>query len=771
MLRDTTDSEIDSQDRRDTIGFWLRWIRAAKKAAKDHWDDSKDAWEEYENKPNTGEAQIAGATTRTNTQRYPIYYSSCKTLEPAYFARTPDTVTRRMFDIDDPMATTMCMMSERFSKYLIERCNHDSSVRSAVQDFIHADKASLQVVYEADIVQEMERKPLMMQMGEDGETSYYDGGNLHEGEVSEDEEGYFYQSPIEKASNKHIKLVPTRFNKVIHTPNATSQDEIIDMAYWFCLDYDEACKKFPNISPDRLPWRTDKAYKEDEDSNKRPDTPGKFLEGWECWSKRTKKVYFVCEDYEEGFLKEPAEDPYKLRTFFPSTPFIIGSPPSGSLYPTPAWVHVRATAKILHKMYGRVFSLIEQVRRRAIVDESNTELLAALQDLDSGEFITSRNMQAILDKGGLANMVAYLPVKELVEAIAELSQLEDKFKNNFYEWFGVPDILRGASDPIETAAAQQIKQGSAHDRFKYQKKQVMDMDRDAIEMMMDLGYQVYDDTEMAEILGYQYMQPDDQQRFFPALQILRNDPARLIRIEIETDSTSFVDERVEQEQRNAVGQLIIGGLDKIAAMAQTTPMFVPVALRTLLYGISGLKGGKDFDNDVVQAVNQLVEQASQPQAQPPPPPDYEAMKIEQKRQEVETKARLSEMEMRLKEQDLMLKDKKINAEMRSDDIDARLEQQSIAIKQMIETKWQEIDQIRLALDAREKLIEEKRLAIDTQLQLASQATPKALTINLGGKGKVEKESEEPVKPKKRRYTPAGRDLDGNAIAWDVEDVV
>lgn len=769
MNRGTTEPTEDAPERRTTPEFWLAWVKAAKKGARAHWDDAKDAWDEFKNQASET-AQIAGEISRTTgSRKYPAYWSACKTIQPAYYARTPTVTTRRLFDIDDPIAATSCLIVERLAKHLIENCNFDEVMQSAVQDFIHADKATAQVIYEADIKEGTERKPIEARQMEDGSVVPYDGERPYAGEaeILSDENGHYYESPYKRAENKKIRVAKARYNRILHTPEATCEDEITERAYYFCVDYDEALRKFPDIKLANVPWKTSRAYKEDgeaeqHDSN---DKPGKYLEGWECWCSRTKKVYFVCEGYNEGFLKEPIDDPYKLRKFYPSPPFVISNRPDDSLYPTPDWIQLKPTADLLHKCYARIMQMVDAARRRALVDEASEEVIQALEELDSGEFVTAKNLGAIVEKGGLSNLIQYLPVEELVKAISELVQLEERFDAKFAQWKGVPDILQGISDAVETARAQEIKTGAAHDRFKFDKYEIQRLARDLIEQMVDIALQVYEPDEIAEITGLQYMQPQDQDNFPQAVQDLKSDWARLLRVEIETDSTSFVDEEIEQNKRQKVGELLIGGLDKIAAIAQTTPDFVPVALRVLLYGISGLQGGKDFEDDVIAAVNQLVQKAQQPPPGPPPPDPIEQMK-----------AQVAMEEIRLKQQQIGVEMQKVAQKGQESQVDAALKAQEQRFDEWLQAQKLEVERMKIALAEREKLIEERRLAEDTRLevmkaQAAQAAPPKAVTINLGGGSSKPKSAEpdQPERPKRKRITPI-RDADGNAVSYDYEEL-
>lgn len=129
-------------DERNTPDFWRRWIKSAEKASKAFWDRSAEAWAEYEN-----QTCIDDEVPRA----FPIYWSSCKTLEPAYYSRTPTITTQRRFEQKDEVALTASLIVERLGRYLVDECEFDAAMQASVQDFIHADKTCTQLLYDHDI--------------------------------------------------------------------------------------------------------------------------------------------------------------------------------------------------------------------------------------------------------------------------------------------------------------------------------------------------------------------------------------------------------------------------------------------------------------------------------------------------------------------------------------------------------------------------------------------------------------------------------------------
>jgi hypothetical protein len=744
----------------ESAAYWFRWLSHSKREAKPHFQDGRSAWKEYEN----GRKQVEDEDkTKGLTPKYPIYWSSCKTLEPAFYSRTPKIQTRRKFEVNDGPANTACLIGQRFAEWLIENSNFDAVMRKSVQDFIHADKACTQVVVEEEVENVPARIPLTQS---DAQTFLGPDGKPYAGEVMQDEQGFFYTG-TERRKKKVVKLIPAIFDEVLHTPEARTEAEIEDKAFHFSMTKEKALMRFPTLKGKDIAW---KKGKEEEGSK---ESCAQFLEGYEIWCKATKKLYFVSEQYREGLL-DSKDDPYRLRGFFPSTKFIISNLPSKSMYPTPAYIHLAPTCDQLHSMYERVFRLVHSIRRRALVDGAEPELINALNS-DDLEFIAA-SLSSILEKGGLEKMVLFVPVAELVTALAELRELDNQFKNNFYEWMGVPDILRGVTDPIETLGAQEIKTGAAHDRFKNTKKMVAEMARDSIEMLLDLAVVTYTPEEIQKIVGFQFMSQEHQQNFMAGLEILKDDEMRLVRIEIDTDSLSFIDENQKQQKRQVLADTLTKGIQAVSQTSKVDPAFANVMLQVVLLTLEADQIGRDLGDGMKAAVGQLQEMAKQPP--PPPPPDYEGMKIQVKNHELELKNVTEQRKLDLAQQKLALDE-------REQLLKTVLDAQKTELEERMQSFFETTERIRVALEvqattlqAQETVMEEKRLALETMLKTVEEKTKTVTEATTSAQSKspapppvtISLNTNQPISLKRPRRSKFKINRQGGEMHVESEDV-
>lgn len=700
-------------DKRNNVAYWLRWIKGARKASKETWQEADAAWREFDNGKRCSDDS---SSSDDKGRLFPLYWQCCDTVSSAYYAKTPKLIARRKFDIEDPDALTAGLIAERLAEHLRDNCAFDATMSAAVSDLLHASKTTTQLVTKQTI--EVVQVPVPVMLAADGVTYLTQDGQPVT-DVQQDAQGQLFTlSTIEKKRTS-VGIKPVIYDELIHDPEASCEEDITAIGLHFVMDYDEAKERFLKNEDGSykdiiLPFKSNTNYHDDERDKDRDDLPGKYLEGWEIWDKKTQTVYFVSCDYSEAFL-DSKPDLYKLRRFFPIAPLVITNKPKKNLYPRPVYSRLRPTLEKLHDLYARKFDLIDGIRRRCLVDGSEPDLVDALNSLESGAFIACKNLQALLDKGGVQNLILWIPVAELISAISEINSLEAEFKNLVYEWFGVPDILRGVSDPQEALGTQQIKSTAAHDRFKVIKMRVQELARNSLEMMLDLAVHIMEPEEIQEIIGFKYLSQEHQRRFPAGLEILKDDASRIVRLDLETDSTSFIDQQAEVMKRKAITDTVINGLAMIGKMENQE--FAPVVIQALLYNISAAGGSKEFEDGVMKSVKQLIDRKNQPQEPAPPPPDYEAMKIELKQMEGQQKAAIEMRKLDQKEIQLSLEERDREFSRELEVLRADLDAQMQKFVQASESMRLENERYQVIMTQREKLIEEQRLALDAAIAM------------------------------------------------------
>lgn len=614
----------DKERREPSVGFWISQIEAAKEAAKDYERDTKSAWDEFLG----GEGGYQRSDVRKNKTRYPIYWSSVKTVQPMLYSRTPITVVERMFDdMTDNVARLGSVCLERLAQYLIRSCAFDRVMYHVRDHYIHGGKTTARVCFEAEIT-ETPDKMYFAPLPPDPSASPVPGMPVvtqwvnNEGqllptdmELQQDEQGYYIETKAEDVRCK-IDVLPVHYCDLLHTPNARTEEEVDFKAFKSLMTKREVAKKFGEGVANNLKFVP---VGEDENEKNAPKViPTKYATIWEIWDLRDRQVYWLEENYKEGFLKPEnyeGGDPYELCGFFPCAPFMLGTVGPDDMYPVPDYVQLKPLIQQLHGLSERLRRLVRAARRRGLFDASVQQLLVLNNDDDDGDFIGVDNFQELIGEQSLDKLIKYFPVREIVEAVQEISNVIGMYEEKFNEIYGIPDIMRGVSDPRETAAAQQEKGKFLSLRASAVQREFQRLVRDTIEIMCDLALKKFPEDKLKEVMGFYRMDQKDQQIWPQVLLLLQDDEERKLRIAIETDSTITMNQNAEIEQRNYLAKTLFEGLAAVANATQGNEAFIPVVMETLMFVIRKLQQGKEIE----ESLRVSMEKALQPQ-QPKPDP-------------------------------------------------------------------------------------------------------------------------------------------------------
>lgn len=744
--------------------IWDR-IEEAKRQAKSWYADTKASIEEA----SKGEKQNS-RTGRTEKKGFPIWWASIRTVQPALYSRTPNPISRAMLtDIEDAAADLASICHERIANQLIEACPFDRVMGYTRDMYLHSGRTAPRVVYDAKFTKEIEQEKIYVQPTNEQPLD----GNV---QYQQDEQGIFYiqEKEVEKLETDSVFPQPLHYTDMLHSPNARWEEEIDWKAYKALMSKHDVAARFGEEIAGVLQY-TYNNDKDDKKSSKNKSTDYCCI--WEYWNKKDKKVYWLCESYKENFL-DIKDDPYQLVGFFPSPPMMIGTTDYDNLYPVPDFVQVEPLIKQLNGSFDRYRRLLLSLKRKGIYDQKFEELKKLGQDGEETEFIGIKNFRQLIQEGGLDNLIHFFPVKEFSEAVIEVANSMQDLEQKFYDLYGIPDILRGVSDPRETAEAQQQKGRFISLRFSAIQKDFQKLARDTIELMCDLALKFYDDQKLADICGYRFMTPEQQALFPEVLQILRNDQQRQLRIDIETDSTITMNEQAESERRKYLADVINMGIPGLAnpEMSQAGKLVIAEALN---YYVRGLSNGKQVQASLSAAIKELKEPPPPPE---PPPPDPMMQKIQidaqLKTQELQQDGQIRQAELQLKgqtlqleqmklerdfalkEQELIIESQKVANESNLESVKVSMAQQQQLFQQEMDKLKQELDSFKVVSAEQEKRDTERRLEREEQRQQfemilrAKEATKQDIPpINL---------TVEAAKPTKKKAT-VGKDEFGNTV--------
>jgi hypothetical protein len=212
-------------------------------------------------------------------------------------------------------------------------------------------------------------------------------------------------------------------------------------------------------------------------------------------------------------------------------------------------------------------------------------------------------------QGNVNNMIGSVPVDSVVNLLNTLEAQKQQTIQNIYELTGISDIMRGATDPRETAKAQLIKGVFGSLRFQDRQKQVQNHRRNIYRIIAEIIAEHYDIDTIYEMTGIilphaeqkasiemqvkalqaqgaqipdnllkQYEDIESNPTWEEVLDVLRSDKLRNYTVEIETTATAFDNKEELTEAINNLTNTYVN-MCQIAATLNSPELvkgFIPV---------------------------------------------------------------------------------------------------------------------------------------------------------------------------------------------------
>ncbi len=559
--------------------------------------------------------------------RLNILWSNVQTSAPALYSRTPKPYVERRFKESDPISRAASEILERCLIYTISDYGFHEVMKQVRDDYLLAGRGTAWVRYKA---------------------------NIQEDELLEE--------------NACVEYV--HWSDFVHQP----------ARFWSEVDW-VARKWYPNRKQlneffgeelgEQIPLNYSKQDSKSDDS----ETVEKKACIYEIWDKPTKKVYYISKSVTNRPLMVK-EDPLGLKEFFPCPKPLFATTTTDTLVPVPDFCEYQDLAEELDETVNRISILTTALKVAGVYDASLQGIEQLVSSTAESELIPVENWRSIIEVGGIDGAISWLPVGQVAQVITALSQRVDILKQQIYEVTGISDIVRGASDPRETATAQQIKGRFSTLRIADRQAEIQRFARDLISRMAEIIAEKFSIETLAMMSGIKLESPEMAQMFQMAVEFLRIDRIRSYMIEIETDSTIAVDEQIDKQARieyiDSVGRFIQQGM----SMAQALPSLAPALTEMILFASRGFKAGRQlessleasfdrFNQELMQQQQIAMEQSQQPA--PEMPMDASLIKLQ-------AEMPLRDREIALKERQQMMMEETEAFRMESESFKLQMEQ-------------------------------------------------------------------------------------------------
>lgn len=452
-----------------------------------------------------------------------------------------------------------------------------------------------------------------------------------------------------------------------------------------------------------------------DDSNITPKeiSQGKYCV-YEIWDKKSKKVFHIVKGAKAP-VKE-LDDPYGLRGFFPCPKPLMANPTTSAYLPVTDF-HIAQDQYIeLDTIYARMSLITKAVKVAGCYDSATTAIGRMLEGQEN-VLIPVDNWAMYAERGGAKGMIDWYPVEQVVQVYEALRGQYEGLKATLYEVTGMSDIMRGASNQYETAAAQEIKAQFASVRMNGYQRDVAHFVRDILVIMSEIMVHLYSDEKFQAIIGN--FNEADQQYIPQAMQVLRNDLLRKYKVDVESDSLTQADWALEKGQRMELVGSISQYLTAAIPAVQESPELGTLLMAMLKFSVAGFKGAAEVEGILDQQLSALIAQANQPQEPQPSPEEQKAQAEMQKMQmEAQLKQQEAVMNAQLKERESQ---QRMALEREQAQADMAVKQMEMAQKERMFQLDMQLKMMELEFKREEARIKVESQAVQGQMKLDQQA--------------------------------------------------
>jgi hypothetical protein len=576
-------------------------------------------------------------------QKFNILWSNMQTILPAVYSRNPKPDVSRRFNASDAVAREASVVLERCLNYFIDSDEFKHTMRQSAFDWLLLGRGTVWIRYEPTI--KTEQVQIETDLAED--TQYEEQEELYFEDVCAD---FVHVDDFGHNIGKIWSEVFMVWRRIRLSKEAVEErfgkEKTVNITYG---DYEK---------------EKDERQNADEDTNK-PLTAIIY----EVWDARSKKVYFLQKDGQE-FL-DVQDDPLELKGFFPCPRPLLANTTNKTLIPVPEYQQYKSQAEQLNILATRINSIQKIVSVRGCYDSSAAGMDKMMSAANENQLVPVNMADLMGERGGLQNAIQFFPLQDVSKALEYLYIAFDNIKNQLYEITGISDILRGESDAQETATGVRTKGQYALLRINDRQQEVQRFVRDVIRLFGEIISEKFSEKTIRQIGGeglltneekayisqggmlpeLQYNRPDEintmlkKPAFDDVMALLRDDPARCMRIDIETDSTIKQDQIQDRADRVEFIKAIGSYINEVLPAAQQDPSMVPVLAQLFMFGVRGYQVGKETEQVLSDWVQQAIQAAQNPQPKQDPKMAELEQKMQLETQKMQAKAQIDQQTM------------------------------------------------------------------------------------------------------------------------------
>jgi hypothetical protein len=479
----------------DEVKQWIDRISKAEKKWTEYHELIKEIRDYYKNEK------------QKNKQN--IFWSSIETLKPFIYFKAPIPYVERKSKVSNPVEDVACKILEKALVHNLEAQDFDGVIKYARNDYL---LSGLGLTYEKYV-------PTFKTI----ET------------LSVDEFGNAVSVKADVLESAKVETTYLDPKKILF--------DCSNVAVW--EDCDWVSQKIEMTKKEVIEqFGEEKAGKILDGTTSLEEELDRETSVYRIWDKATSRVLYLSKELKDEFLRID-EDVLKIEGFYPFPKPVFATLANDGLIPVPDYSEIKCQLDELDGINERMRLTQKAIKVAGAYDGAFPEL-ANLLNKDV-TLIKVSDFEKIREKGGIDGFVGFMPIGQYIEALQALAERRAQLMNAIYEITGVSDIMRGNSDPNETATAVTKKTNFGTLRNQDRQNDFQRFLTEVLKIKAEIICEMFTPELLAE-----FAEPNTAPEILEAaIMLLKTDKLRNLVLGIETD-TSFIQSEEAQKTVEAV---------------------------------------------------------------------------------------------------------------------------------------------------------------------------------------------------------------------------
>lgn len=451
-------------------------------------------------------------TDEDNQRRVNSLWANVEILTPALYGHCPVPVCERRFRDKDPVGRGAAQILERALRNEIEICGFDEAMRQALRDYLLPGRGTVWVRYEPKYGEGIS-------IPTDDDTDQHDS----QGNIRRDQDGNDSYDNHPDSIRDDDALITDEEEKLRTTGNRITRESTpVDFIQWtdfytfparartwkevtavgkrVYMTRNQMKRRFGNEIGKAIPFqRDDRKTRRQEDTQQGHEVDEK-AQIFEIWDKSREEVIWVAEGYQ--YLCDRQDDPLRLENFFPCPKPLYANPTNNTLIPVPDFIQYQDQAIQIDELTQRISMLAKCCKVAGVYNAAAKGIQRLFNESVENEMIPVDDWAAFAEKGGVAGNLSFIPLKEIMGVIEELTKIKERNVAEMDRLTGLNDVMRGvAEDARETAGSQRMQAAASGTRLQHRQDEVARFARDTLRIMADIMCRHFSDKSLIEVSG------------------------------------------------------------------------------------------------------------------------------------------------------------------------------------------------------------------------------------------------------------------------------